>query len=98
MARPPIIDLLQLVATDVEVFELRALNGRELQELVVGNVKPLELQEAIILSENGHVLDPIIRKVKLNKPAEFPHWTNFRKSIVREINFLDIPDLVHGLL
>ena len=60
MTSPGFIDFLKLVSTDVKILKLWAFEGRELWELVLRNIKPNEIREKIILTEDSHVLNSVV--------------------------------------
>ena len=64
MALPALVDLLELVARDVQVVQLGALEAWPFVEFVVRDVEPLEVEEGLLGSEHGEVLDAIVRKIE----------------------------------
>ena len=73
MPSEALIDLFKLIAGDVEVLKARALDRWELSELVKRDIEPLELHEALLLSEDAGIFDPVVGKVQMHNPVQVLH-------------------------
>ena len=64
MASPAVVNFLELVVTDVKILQLGHLEGWHIRDLVVGDIKPLEVGEELFLSENGESFNLVFGKVE----------------------------------
>ncbi len=70
VARPALVDLLQAVEGDVEIFELWQLEGRPFCELVTLDIEPAQALELILIGEATYVLDLVLANIELNELFE----------------------------
>ena len=94
---PVSADFLQLIATDVKIVKLGALEGWPLSELVIRDVEPFEVGEGLLLSEDGEVFDLVIRQVQPCQSGQRVQRGHIDQAVIGKIYNCNIFDLLGRL-
>ena len=67
MATPALIDFLNFIEGNIEVFKFRALECCQFVEFVITEIEVLKIKKALLIGKARNILNLVLREVEVDK-------------------------------